>query len=119
MVKVKDFLGSILRFFFKEVLILGVSYILFIYIVYFLLEFISSLGWSEFSDVISGITATVAPVFFYMFPTAIAYSVRHPKRETILTINIFLGFVPMVWLSLLIWSFTNGRNNKYPKNFSG
>jgi hypothetical protein len=40
----------------------------------------------------------------YMTPAAIAVKRRHPKRDTIRAVNLFLGWTVVGWLAALVWS---------------
>ncbi len=118
MARTRGLLGFLTRVF-KEILIFGVSYGIFICVGYMVLEFPLGKLLHEVVDVIFDITMTVAPIFLYILPTAIAYSVKHPKRDLILAMNIFLGLIPEVWFLLLIWSFSGSGNHRYPNNRFG
>ena len=41
----------------------------------------------------------------YMAPAAVALKRRHPKKDTIRAVNLFLGWTVIGWLVTLVWSF--------------
>lgn len=43
---------------------------------------------------------------FYFLPSIIAFNRKnHPNRGCLFFINLFFGWVPFVWLAILVWSF--------------
>ena len=46
----------------------------------------------------------IAIVVIYMLPGLIAFGRDHPKRQTIVVLNILFGWTLIVWFVLFLWA---------------
>lgn len=46
----------------------------------------------------------VSVIVLYPIPAIIAYQRDLYYRDPIIALNIFLGWVPVIWVALLVWS---------------
>lgn len=54
----------------------------------------------------------VGALAIYFIPTIIARRRKHPSRNSILIVNIFLGWTFLGWVGALAWSFSGAKPNE-------
>lgn len=52
----------------------------------------------------SGIIFVLVCIALYFVPAFYAYHVKHPKKESILILNLFLGWTFLGWVIAAVWS---------------
>jgi membrane protein implicated in regulation of membrane protease activity len=61
------------------------------------------------------ILALCGVLYLYFMPFAIAYARGHKYTKTVFLLNLFFGWTGLVWIALLVWSFT-GKKRWHNKN---
>lgn len=55
----------------------------------------------------SGLIVTVFWIVFYFVPTIVAHNRKHVEVNSIVVLNILLGWTCLGWVAALVWSFSS------------
>lgn len=57
-----------------------------------------------------GLIVILILIYFYLFPTILAYHRKHTNATSICVLNVFLGWTLIGWVAALIWACSNQKN---------